>query len=241
MFSDFYKDFLSAAKDLPEDFKTEEKAEKYYTHLCALFEAEKSFNLTAITDLSSAVRLHVIDSLFAAETLEELSCAGKASLIDVGSGGGFPSIPVAVACGNISVTALDATAKKCEFIAGASEKCGVFVETVAERAEEAVKSRRETYDFAAARAVARLNVLSELCAPYIKVGGYLLAMKGSAAEEERSEAANATEKLGLTYERSVDYEIDGGGQRRILVYKKTSPTPKEFPRRYAQIKKKPLV
>ena len=240
MFEDFYREFLMSSESLPEEFRKEETAEKLYLHISELSDKGRLFNLTAITDMTEAVNKHVVDSLFAAKAARELSGGRDADLIDIGSGGGFPAIPIAIFCPNFKVAALDSTAKKCEFISEIAKKCGIDVETIAERAEEAVYSRRETFDFVTARAVARLNVLSELCAPFVKVGGYFIAMKGSAAEEERLEAATGAEKLGLRYEKSIPYEIEGGGERRILIYKKVSPTPPEYPRRYAKIKKNPL-
>ena len=240
MFDDFYTAFLEASDGLPESFRTEEAAKRLFTHLCELSEKGKLFNLTAITDLSDALNKHVVDSLFTAAAVKELSPGTNASLIDVGSGGGFPAIPIAVACPAIDVTALDSTAKKCEFISDTAALCGVSVKTVPERAEDAASHLRETFDFATARAVARLNVLVELCAPFVKVGGYFLAMKGSAAEEEMLEAEAGTKKLGISFERAVKYVIPDGGERSILIYKKTSPTPAAYPRRFAQIKKKPL-
>ena len=238
MFSEFYEELLSASLELPESFTTADKAEKYFIHIKELEEKGKLFNLTAITDRAEAVRKHTVDSLYLAKAVCELTAEEK-TLIDVGSGGGFPSLPVAVACG-VSVTALDSTAKKCEFISSVANKCGVDVKTVPERAEDAAKELRESFDFATARAVARLNILAELCAPFVKVGGYFLAMKGSAADEELNEARGATSKLGLEYIRAERYEIEGGGVRSILIFKKVFPTPKEFPRRFAQIKKRPL-
>ncbi|MBQ7670725.1 MAG: 16S rRNA (guanine(527)-N(7))-methyltransferase RsmG [Clostridia bacterium] len=238
MFPEFYEELISASRGLPESFVSAEKAEKYYIHINELEEKGKLFNLTAITDRAEAIRKHTVDSLHLAKTVAELSAEEK-TLIDVGSGGGFPALPVAVACG-IPVTALDSTAKKCEFISSVAEKCGVDVKTLPERAEEAVASRRETFDFATARAVARLNILAELCAPFVKVGGCFLAMKGSAADEELNEAKSAVAKLGLEFQRAERYEIEDGGERSILIFKKVVPTPSEFPRRFAQIKKRPL-
>ncbi len=238
MFSEFYREYLGLAAPFPEEFGSDSVAERLYLHLSELSEKGKLFNLTAITDPHEALRKHVVDSLYAAAAVKELCASG--SLIDVGSGGGFPALPIAIACPEISVTALDSTAKKCEFISQTASLCGVTVQTVPERAEEAVASRRETFDIATARAVARLNILAELCAPFVKVGGYFLAMKGSAAEEERIEAEGGTRKLGLSFERAFGYEIEDGGERSILIYKKVSPTPAAYPRRYAQIKKRPL-
>ena len=111
---------------------------------------------------------------------------------------------------------------------------------VPERAEEAALHLRESFDFATARAVARLNILAELSAPFVKVGGYFVAMKGSAAGEQIAEAAKATETLGLTFSEKIPYEIKDGGTRYIVIYKKTSATPSRYPRSYSQIKKNPL-
>ncbi len=240
MFSDFYTDLLSCTTALPDALKTEEIAKGLYIHLTELSEKGKLFNLTAITDRSEAVRRHAADSLHAAKVISDLARGEDKTLVDVGSGGGFPALPIAIALPNISVTALDATAKKCAFIGETASLCGVNIATVPERAEEAAASYRETFDFATARAVARLNVLLELCAPFVAVGGYFVAMKGAAADEEAEEARRAAATLGLSLEREEQYEIEGSGEGKILIYKKVSPTPEKYPRRYAQIKKKPL-
>lgn len=240
MFSDFFDEYKRAGAALPEDFLGEKKAKALFTHLSELSEKGRLFNLTAITDEREALNKHIIDSLHAAAAVKKLSGGRAATLLDIGSGGGFPALPVAVACENVAVTALDSTAKKCDFIAATATMCGVSVDTIPERAEEAVLTRRETFDFVSARAVARLNILAELAAPFVKVGGCFLAMKGSAAEEEAAEAARAEKTLSLELVDRIRYEIEDGGERCILVYRKTAPTPKEYPRRYSQIKKKPL-
>ncbi|MBQ7714659.1 MAG: 16S rRNA (guanine(527)-N(7))-methyltransferase RsmG [Clostridia bacterium] len=240
MFSDFYEIYLTSTAGLPDPFRTEKIARKLYRHLEELSEKGRLFNLTAIDDERDAVNKHTVDSLYAAEVVAELSKGESASLIDVGSGAGFPALPIATACGNIAVTALDSTAKKCEFISSAANVCGVSVSVLSERAEEAAKDLRETFDFATARAVARLNILAELCAPFVKVGGYFVAMKGSAAKEEANEAERAVKTLGLEFESAKNYAIKNGGERSIIIYKKIAPTPCGYPRRYALIKKKPL-
>jgi 16S rRNA (guanine527-N7)-methyltransferase len=116
---------------------------------------------------------------------------------------------------------------------------GIEAECVTARAEEAVADRRESYDFATSRAVARLNILLELTAPYVKVGGKVLAMKGAAAREELAECGNAIKKLGLQLEEVKEFPIDGTNHA-VIVLRKVSPTPKQFPRRFAAIKKAPL-
>ena len=116
---------------------------------------------------------------------------------------------------------------------------GVEAACITARAEEAVVSRREQYDFATSRAVARLNILLELTAPYVKVGGFVLAMKGAAAEEELAEAKKAISLLGLQLVKVEKYPIDGT-DHNVIVLKKVKPTPPKFPRRYAKIKQAPL-
>lgn len=236
-----FDDFVNALEEsAPGGILTKDAVRRLYTHITELLEAGSVMNLTAITSEEEAAKLHTADSLYAAREIGALAGGNAATLIDVGSGGGFPALPIATVIPNVRVTALDATAKKCAFIAQTAGKCGVNIETLPERAEEASARLRETFDFATARAVARLNILLELCVPFVRVGGYFVAMKGCAAAEETREAERAASRLGVTLERAVGYEIEGGGQRSIIIYKKTSPTPKEYPRRYAQIKKKPL-
>ena len=239
MFSEFFAEFTNAA-GLPEIFAEDRRQERYLAHVDALERCGSLFNLTAITDRGEAIRKHVIDSLYAAKAVSELSRGETVTLIDVGSGAGFPALPIATACDNVSVTALDSTAKKCGFISETAAACGVGIETIPERAEEAAERLRESFDFATARAVARLNILAELCSPFVKVGGYFIAMKGSASQEELSEAEHALKELSLVLERDEPYEIKDGGERHILIFRKTAPTHPRYPRKYAQIKKKPL-
>jgi 16S rRNA (guanine527-N7)-methyltransferase len=116
---------------------------------------------------------------------------------------------------------------------------GVDATCITARAEEAVAQRREQYDIATSRAVARLNILLELTAPYVKVGGYVLAMKGTAAQEELDEAKNAIRRLGLKVEKVAQFPVDGTAHT-VIVLKKIAPTPAQYPRRYAKIKQSPL-
>ena len=239
-FSEFYRELVEASYDLPQEFLEEERAKKYYIHLSELESRGRDFNLTSITDPSEAINKHVVDALFAAQCVRAISGEEKISLLDVGSGGGFPALPIAIACENVSVTALDATSKKCAFIFDTAKKSGVTIDTLPERAEEAALLRRENFDIVTARAVARLNTLVELCAAFVKVGGHFLAMKGASALEERDEASSAADKLGITLEDVARYSIKGGDDRYILIYRKTSLTPEKYPRKFAQIKKHPL-
>jgi len=201
----------------------------------AVVEQNKVMNLTAITEPTAVAKLHLLDSL-SLLTLEELS--GK-RMIDVGCGAGFPGVPVKIACPSVKLTLLDSLGKRMHWLETVLPTLGVEAECVTARAEEAVASRRETYDIATSRAVARLNILLELTAPYVKVGGKVLAMKGTAAREELAEAQNAISKLGLEVERVADFPMDGTAHT-VIVLKKVAPSPKQYPRRYAKIKLNPL-
>ncbi len=193
-------------------------------------------NLTAITDPVQVAKLHLLDSL---SVLTMADLAGK-TIIDVGCGAGFPGVPVQIACPEAKVTLLDSLGKRMTWLEGFLPQLGVHpVEILTARAEEAVATRREQYDYATSRAVARLNILLELTAPYVKVGGAVLAMKGAAASEELAEAKNAIGKLGLKVETVKQFPMDGTAHTVILL-RKVAPTPKQYPRRYAKIKQAPL-
>lgn len=201
----------------------------------AVIEQNKVMNLTAITEPTAVAKLHLLDSL-SLLTLENLS--GK-KVIDVGCGAGFPGVPVKIACPEMQLTLLDSLGKRMNWLETVLPELGVEAECVTARAEEAVETRRETYDYATSRAVARLNILLELTAPYVKVGGKVLAMKGTAAQEELLEAKNAISKLGLKVEQVKEFPVDGTAHT-VIVLKKIAPTPKQYPRRYAKIKQTPL-
>ena len=192
-------------------------------------------NLTAITEPDRVARLHLLDSL----TLLTLADLKGKKLIDVGCGAGFPGVPVKIACPEVKLTLLDSLGKRMNWLESFLPQLGVEAECVTARAEEAITQRRESYDFATSRAVARLNILLELTAPYVKVGGAVLAMKGSAAREELEEAKNAIRRLGLKVETIKEFPVEDTAHT-VIVLKKVAPTPPKYPRRYAKIKQNPL-
>ena len=202
----------------------------------AMVKQNEVMNLTGITEDAPVAKLHLLDSLTV------LACAdlkGK-KIIDVGCGAGFPGVPLAIACPDASVTLLDSLAKRMNWLETVLPQLGVEnAECITARAEEAVATRRESYDYATSRAVARLNMLLELTAPYVKVGGAVLAMKGSAAREELEEAKSAISKLGLKLEQVREFPVDGA-MHAVIVLRKISPTPAKYPRRFAKIKQNPL-
>ena len=200
----------------------------------AMVKQNEVMNLTGITDDVGVANLHLLDSL---TVMASADLKGK-TLIDVGCGAGFPGVPLAIASG-AKITLLDSLGKRMKWLEDVLPTLGIEAECITARAEEAVATRRESYDFATSRAVARLNILLELTAPYVKVGGKVLAMKGTAAKEELAESKNAIAKLGLKVEEVKEFPIDGTNHA-VIVLKKVSPTPKQYPRRFAAIKKAPL-
>ncbi|MBQ8833568.1 MAG: 16S rRNA (guanine(527)-N(7))-methyltransferase RsmG [Oscillospiraceae bacterium] len=201
----------------------------------AVVKQNEVMNLTAITEPAAVAKLHLLDSL---TVLNAADLRGK-SLIDVGCGAGFPGVPLAIACPQAKITLLDSLGKRVKWLEEILPQLGITAECVTARAEEAVADRRESYDYATSRAVARLNILLELTAPYVKVGGAVLAMKGAAAKEELAECGSAMKKLGLKLESVKEFPIDGTSHA-VIVLRKIAPTPKQYPRRYAKIKQSPL-
>ena len=234
MLEELLKDGFSQM-GLPADEKTLERYRIYYEYL---EEINKVMNLTAISGEEDVGRLHFLDC---ASILNAAELAGK-SLIDVGTGAGFPGLALKIACPEVKLTLLDSLDKRVNFLRDACAKLGFSdVQCLHARAEEAPKELRESFDFAASRAVARLHLLSELCLPFVKVGGAFIAMKGPDIEEELSEAKKGISLLGGQVEKCVGYTIPGTDiTHSLIVIRKLRPTPPKYPRRWAQIKKQPL-
>ena len=203
-----------------------------------LVEKNKVMNLTGITEPREIATVHLLDSL---SLLPMAELAGKA-VVDVGTGAGFPGVPLAIALPDSHITLLDSLNKRIEFLKESCAAIGLSnVDCVHGRAEEFAADRRESFDFAVSRAVASLPMLCELCLPLVKVGGQFLAMKSSHTEDEIAEAKSAIAKLGGKIEAVEDYTIPTTDVvHRVVRIKKIAPTPKKYPRRFAQIKKQPL-
>lgn len=205
-----------------------------------LLEKNRVMNLTAITDPDQVARLHMLDC---AALLGCADFAGK-SLIDVGTGAGFPGMVLKIMEPSLKLTLLDSLEKRLTWLAEVCAELGLTdVAFVHARAEEQSldPAFREQFDFATARAVASMNTLSEICLPFVKVGGQFLAMKSIESTEEVNQAATAVAKLGGRLEKRYDYPIPGTDIcHRVIPVSKIGPTPDRYPRRWAKIQKNPL-
>lgn len=205
-----------------------------------LIEWNEKMNLTALTEPRDVAVKHFIDSLM---LLRYAEIPQGASMIDVGTGAGFPGLAIKIARPDIRLTLLDSLQKRLSFLDEVCEQLGLEdVVTVHGRAEEGSKEIlfRENYAVAVARAVASLNVLAEYCLPYVGVGGQFVAMKGKTAEEELQQAQNAIGELGGKVGEKHLFSLGEAGERGIIVIDKIAPTPEKYPRKSKQIKKKPL-
>lgn len=217
----------------------DEALERFDRLAYLLIEQNKTMNLTAITDPDEVVIKHFADSisLFKAVTPET-----GAKILDLGTGAGFPGIPLLITRPDLDLTMVDSTAKKLGYVARTVEDLGLEAETLHARAEEAGKKPeyREQYDIVCSRAVAALNVLSEYCLPFVKVGGVFVAMKSAKAEEEIADAKKALGILGGKIIDKITFTLSDGGERTLIIIKKISQTSPKYPRVSAQIAKKPL-
>ena len=214
------------------------RAETLERFASLLLEKNEVMNLTAITEPTAVAQLHLLDS---AALTRFADFSGK-RVVDVGTGAGFPGMPLRILRDDFDLTLLDSLGKR---IAWLSEVCGELglerVECVHARAEEFAAERREQYDLAVSRAVAQLGILCELALPLVKVGGQFLAMKSVDTEEEINAAKRAVKTLGGRIAAVEDYTIPTSEvTHRVVVIEKVAPTPAKYPRAFAKIKKQPL-
>jgi len=231
-YNDFKSFFDKNGFEITED---QYKKIDFYTDL--LVETNKVMNLTGITDPMGITEKHILDSLL---LLKYVDIPIGASLIDVGTGAGFPGLPIKLYRDDIKLTLLDSLGKRVNFLKIVCENAAPDVECIHSRAEDGGRSPelREKFDAAAARAVAALPVLYEYCLPYVKIGGIFAALKGP--NEDISAGESALKLLGGKLEKVENYELPCGDRRVLVVVRKISETPKKYPRNSAQIAKKTL-
>ena len=218
---------------------TEEKLQKFALYLSLLLEWNKKINLTAIKDTEQIIIKHFADSL---SLLQYMDIPKNAAVIDVGSGAGFPGIPLAIARSDIRLMLLDSLGKRMMFLQTVVQRLSIAAQTLHARAEEAGQKQqyREKYDIAVSRAVAALPVLAEYCLPLVKPGGVFAAMKGPQAHQELQQAKNAIALLSGAVKKEYTFELPGAGVRTLLLFEKIGTTEKKYPRNGAKIVKKPL-
>lgn len=226
-----------------KDYKitlTENQYEQFQKYFELLVEWNEKMNLTAITDESGVALKHFADSL---SLLNFVDIPQNSSLADVGTGAGFPGVVLKIARPDIKLTLIDSLNKRLVFLGEVCAQLGIEAELIHSRAEDGARDEklRESFDFAVSRAVARMNVLSEYCLPYVKVGGAFCAMKGAQANEEFKESLNAINTLGGKLEKKYFFELpENGGERAIAVVRKVKKTPQKYPRQSGKIKAKAL-
>lgn len=229
------------------EYLTDEILEKFYLLTGIMLETNEKMNITAITDDDAIIARHFADSLL----LLKADIESGSKVCDIGCGGGFPSFPIAIARPDITVMGVDSTAKKIAYVNETARKLGLKnLTAISARAEDisgADGEYREKFDLVCARAVASLPILSELCLPFVKVGGRFVALKSKTADDEISEAKKGIVTLGGTIEKIeklslIDHTLEDGceAERTLVSIRKVSKTPPKYPRPYAQIKKKHL-
>ena len=213
--------------------------ERFDQYARLIIEANKVMNLTAITEPHDIVIKHFLDSL---SLFSAIQLPKAVKVIDVGTGAGLPGVALLIARPDLAVTLLDSTKKKLEFLKAVLTELGLSALTVHARAEEAARKTefREKYDLATARAVSGMNELSEYCLPFVKIGGKFVAMKGTNAQAELNLAKPAIKSLGGFVRGVKTFQLQGAGERNLLIIEREYPSPYKYPRPSAQIAKKPL-
>ena len=237
-FYSLYKDIFS--KNELDEHCSDDIIEKMYQMSEYMLEVNQNMNLTAITDTADVIAKHLADSVIASRYIPQ-----GARVCDVGCGGGFPSLPLAIIRPDITIVGIDSTEKRINYVNESAKRLGLTnLTAIAGRAEDLSRTElRESFDICTARAVANLPVLSELCIPFVKLGGSFVAMKGKLSSEELT---SATQKLGaeaISDSKITNYSLvtlSDSEERNIVVLKKISKTDAKYPRNYSQIKKKPL-
>ena len=235
----FSDKLISIGKQINVDIN-EEQANKFYKYMELLLEWNEKMNLTAITEPDEVILKHFIDSITVEKYINK-----EAKIIDVGTGAGFPGIPLSIIRNDLNITLMDSLNKRIKFLDEVVEKNNLInVDTVHSRAEELARNSdyREKFDIATSRAVASLNVLLEYMVPFVKVGGYCICMKGSNVDEELNNAKKALDVLNCKVEKVERFNLPGSDYgRNIIIIKKIGETSKKYPRKPGTPAKEPLI
>lgn len=234
----FKRKLMEKAKAINIEMNNEQ-AEKFYKYMKLLIEWNEKINLTAITEENEIILKHFIDSLTVLKYINQTD-----RIIDVGTGAGFPGIPIAIMMPNTKITLLDSLNKRINFLNDVIKELDLKnIETIHSRSENCGKdiSKRENYDIAIARAVANLTTLSEYLLPFVKIGGKMICMKGSEVEEELKNADFAIKELGGEITLKDEFCLpESDIKRNIIVAKKVQYTPKKYPRKAGLPAKEPI-
>lgn len=214
---------------------SDEQIEQFEKYMHLLLEWNEKMNLTAITQEEEVWEKHFYDSIIPFSKLD------FSNMCDIGSGAGFPGIPVKIAFPNVQMTLVEPLQKRCRFLNEVKESLGLEnLEILNVRAEDLAKTKRECFDVVSARAVAKLSILLELCVPFVKKGKMMVSLKGKNGHEELENAKKAIDTLGVELVNEDTFLINQEATRINLYFKKIKNTPIKYPRAYGQIKKKPL-
>ena len=236
-----YFELMKNACDSVEMNFDEDKYNKFITYKNLLQEWNEKINLTAITEDKEVIKKHFIDCI---KAFSENQFKEAKTLIDVGTGAGFPGLPIAIMKEDLNITLLDSLNKRVNFLNIVKNSLNLTnVTTIHSRAEDGARNKelREKFDIATSRAVANMAVLSEFCLPYVKVGGYFIAFKGPAITDELNDAKNAIGTLGGKLIEVIEVSVEGTDlKHNLVVIKKVKETPKTYPRKAGSITKKPI-
>ena len=220
---------------------TKEQLEQFQTYYEMLVEKNKVMNLTAITEKSEVIDKHFIDSISLKKAIDVTK---SFKILDLGTGAGFPGIPLKIAYPNLTITLLDSLNKRIKFLQEVIEELGLEgIEGIHGRAEDYAKQSayREQYDLCVSRAVANLATLSEYCLPYVKEGGYFISYKSGAVEEEVNQSKKAIAELGGKVKEVIEFTLpDTDIERTFVVIEKIKKTPKKYPRKAGLPSKEPI-